>query len=104
MVRNCFLIISAFLISGCVFFAGSPHDNFIGHLNYQIGNNIDEVPYYQIPHREDLINSKKLPNGNIENKYKYRGTCRYFYEINPETRKIVSSRFEGDDKDCSINP
>ena len=104
MVRNTFLVFGALFISGCAFFAASPHDNFIAHLNSQIGKNIDEVPYYQIPHREDMINSKNLPNGNIENEYKYRGTCRYFYEINPVTHKIVGARFEGNDKDCSINP
>ncbi len=103
--RNILMVVfSMLLISGCAFFAASPHDNFIGHLNLQIGHNIDNVPYYQIPHKEDIIDSKVLPNGNIENKYLYRGTCRYHYEIDPKTRIIVGARFEGLDTDCSINP
>jgi hypothetical protein len=43
-------------------------------------------------------------NGNIENEYRFRGTCRYFYEIEPKTGRIVGWRFEGSERDCEIIP
>ena len=95
---------SALMLSGCAFFAGSPHQNFVDHLNAMIGKSIDDTPSYQWPHPEDLIESRILPNGNMENKYKYRGTCRYIFEIDQKTRKIVGARYEGKDTDCYINP
>ncbi|MCL2761517.1 MAG: hypothetical protein FWD70_07730 [Desulfuromonadales bacterium] len=54
--------------------------------------------------KKTFIDSKELPNGNIENKYKYRRTCVYFYEIDPKTHIIVGARFEGKDTDCVSNP
>jgi hypothetical protein len=51
-----------------------------------------------------VFNSKTLFNGNIENQYRYRGTCRYFFEVDPKTRKIVGWRFEGSERDCEIVP
>lgn len=51
-----------------------------------------------------LIDSKVLPNGNIENGYLFRGTCRYFFEYAPDTKVIVGWRFEGSEQDCIINP
>ncbi|MCL2761516.1 MAG: hypothetical protein FWD70_07725 [Desulfuromonadales bacterium] len=99
-----FLLICSTILSGCVFWAGSPHDNFVEILNSKIGKNIDEIPYFQLPDKENIIDSKVLPNGNIENKYKYYKTCIYFYEIDPKTRIIVGARFEGKDTDCYVNP
>lgn len=93
-----------FILDGCAFFAGSPHQNFVDHLNATVGKSIDEIPPYQLPHPEDLLESKLLGNGNTENKYKYRGTCRYILEINPQSRKIVNARYEGKDEDCYVNP
>src|SRR6266567_6504304 len=106
MKLNCFLfsLIVILLLAGCVFFAPSPHENFIGHLNLAIGKDIDTIPPFWLPHEGDLLDSKILPNGNIENRYQYRGTCKYYYEINTKSRKIVAARFEGKDSDCSINP
>ncbi len=105
LINKCSLLVTCMLsMSGCIIFAESPHEIFKGHLNVQVGENIDDVPPFQIPHKEDLIGSKILSNGNIENEYKFRGTCRYFYEINPKSRKIVSTRFEGKETDCIINP
>jgi len=92
------------LVLGCAFWAGSPHENFKEALHGKIGRNIDNVPPYALGHKTELIDSKVLPNGNIENKYKHSGTCIYFFEIDPKTRIIVNTRFEGKESDCTITP
>ncbi|HXG29987.1 MAG TPA: hypothetical protein VNJ47_14195 [Nevskiales bacterium] len=51
-----------------------------------------------------LISTKTLPNGNFENGYEYRRTCRYFFEVDSKTRTVVSWRFEGSEEGCGIVP
>jgi hypothetical protein len=81
----------------------SPHENFLQGLHSKIGQNIDSLsPYWT--HQEDLIDTTRLPNGDVEYRYKYFGTCRYIFEVNPSTHIIVGARFEGKDSDCVINP
>ena len=101
-VKGYFVLI-IFIFISC---AGiSPHENFKSVLNSQIGKSIDNAPTYSFRSENGLISSKILPNGNIENKYKYyREGCVYFFEIDPKTRKIVGTRFEGDESDCILNP
>lgn len=89
---------------GCAFFAGSPHENFKEILHSNIGQNIDNIPSYALGQGSKLIDSKVLSSGNIENKYMHRGTCIYIFEIDPITRKIVGTSFEGSEKDCVVNP
>ncbi len=104
--RNVFQLIITIAITlisvGCL--GITPHENFKAHLYQKIGMRLDDIPSYWWPYEEDKVDTKVLPNGNIENKYKYRGTCFYIYEIDPKTRKIVGARFEGSEKDCVVNP
>ncbi|MHB8474524.1 MAG: hypothetical protein ACYDC8_17065 [Gammaproteobacteria bacterium] len=71
-------------------------------MNYNIGRNIDD-PSTNWVRSENLVGSKYLPNGNIEYEYRDRGACRYFFEVNPKTRIIISWRLKGEE-DCKINP
>ena len=82
----------------------TPHENFKEHMESNIGSSIDkpQEPGVAIP--KYLLNSTALPNGNIENGYQYRGTCRYFFEFDPNTRIILGWRFEGSKTDCAIVP
>jgi len=83
----------------------SPHDNFKEAIASEIGTSIDNAPSYSWRHEKDLISSRVLPNGNIENKYKYyKEACVYFFEIDPQTRVIVKARFEGNKNDCVLIP
>jgi len=82
----------------------SPHDNFLQALNSSIGRSIDNVPNYQWPHESDLMSSKKIENGNLENRYRYIRSCVLIFEIDSSTRKIVRADFEGKTTDCVINP
>ena len=98
------LTIALLIMSGCIFFAKNPHENFKEILYGTIGHSVDNVPPYQWPQKSKLIDSKQLLNGNIENKYRHEGTCIYFFEVDPKTRTIVGARFEGKEPDCVINP
>ena len=59
-----FLMVSTFLVLGCSTMA--PHENFKSQLYHMIGKSIDNIPRHRWPFEEDLIESKRLPNGNIE--------------------------------------
>ncbi len=63
-------------------------------------------PSWQNYNKEDVIKTTTLPNGNIENEYKWygKGGCRSFYEYEPNSGLIVGFRFEEDKKyDCQAN-
>lgn len=93
--------ISMFMVSSCS--ALSPHENFKGHMSGNVGKKIGGPSTLWVkPDR--YIGAKQLPNGNTENEYKLRGTCRYFFEFEPETHIIVGWRFAGSEQDCAIVP
>lgn len=81
----------------------TPHENFKAHMSDNIGRDIDS-PNTDWVRPDRYVGNKVLPNGNTENEYKFRGTCRYFFEIDPKTRIIVGWRFEGNERDCEIVP
>lgn len=81
----------------------TPHENFRQHMRSDVGRSLDDPHTWAGPHFKP-ISVRELPNGNVENEYEFRGTCRYFFEFNPETRIIFAWRFEGSEKDCAIVP
>lgn len=81
----------------------TPHENFKNTMSFNVGKKIDS-PKVNWVREEYFTDSVVLPNGNIENKYRWRGTCRYFYEIDSKTKTIVGWRFEGTEHDCAIPP
>jgi hypothetical protein len=88
----------------------SPHENFKNALYgekgwpVRIGQSIDNVGRGSFPDVKALVGIKPLDNGNSEYRYRFRGTCRYMYEVNPTTRKIVRAYFEGSEADCVLTP
>jgi hypothetical protein len=82
----------------------TPHENFIMTMKVDIGKNLDNPALSGWMQPARLIDYKTLPNGDIEYAYRFRGNCRYFYEVDPKTRKIIGWRFEGSERDCIINP
>lgn len=97
---NKFLLVGSLglLFSSCI----SPHDNFKDHMRANVGRRIDDTRSWVRPDR--YLGSTVLENGNIENKYKYIRTCRYFFEYDPETLIIIHWRCEGQEGDCIVNP
>ena len=79
-----------------------PHEYFKDLMGMNVGASIDNRGLRGVVEPRILLESKHLPNGNMENKYQGRRTCRMFFEFEPETRVIVSWRFEGKTSDCRI--
>ena len=66
-----------------------------------IGKNINAPDTWARSDR--FVNQITLVNGNIENEYLFNNTCRYFFEFE-KTGTVISWRYEGDVRDCEINP
>lgn len=103
---GCLLLLS---LSSCVILPSTSemHDLYVQEMRLRVGMSIDDPPRKTWADPDKLVTSRSLPNGNIENEYRfygYHGTCRSFYEINPKTRIIVGWRYEGRDQDCAMIP
>ncbi|MBL8024467.1 MAG: hypothetical protein JNK54_09345 [Elusimicrobia bacterium] len=99
------LIVTIVGVLGCRVL--SPRQNFIEHIDSKIGRDISSIKDYEFGYRDDLIEERILPNGNLENKYlgsSHLGDCIYIFEIDPKTNKILSWRIEGDPNACIVNP
>ena len=86
-----------------------PYKNFEDQLQREVGESIDDARSPSRLNRPELISTKSLPNGNLEYRYafeNYRGICRYAYEVDPATHRIVAWRYDGEDKDkaCFVIP
>jgi len=81
-----------------------PHEKFVQQMRSKIGMYYDDPPSHTGINTEHFISSNILLNGNMENGYRHQGSCIYYFEINPDTRKIVGWRYTGTEFDCSIYP
>lgn len=80
----------------------TPHENFKEHMASSLGESLDSAIWSKLYIKPTTV--RNLSNGNIENEYKWRGTCKYFFEFDPQTRIIVSWRFTGSEGDCTVAP
>jgi hypothetical protein len=94
------LVIAALV--GCVS-SVLPEQNFRDHMNANIGKRIDD-PRTQWINASVLVASRELRNGNVENEYRWRDTCHYFFEYEKTSKRILAWRYSGDEKDCAIVP
>ena len=101
--RNLYILISLFILNGCAFFAGDPHENFINSvLKSRIGESMDTPRTNIIP--QFLLSTRILDNGNIQYRYSGNRGCIEIYEVNPQTRIIINATFEGTEKTCVLYP
>lgn len=103
-----FIEFSVAFITLCLAFLAcsptDPHENFKNILGKDVGKRADD-PLNTIALSADWFAGETiLENGNTEKKYKYKGSCVYFYEIDRKTNIIVGWRFEGSKADCAIAP
>jgi hypothetical protein len=77
------------------------HEDFRLHMDDSIGKSVDD-PRTRWARPDALVDSRPLANGNVENQYRWQRNCRYFFEIDPETRIIQAWRFEGRRMDCAV--
>lgn len=80
------------------------HEYFEYVMTSKIGMNYDDPPSVTGINAEQLMSSNILSNGHLENGYRFSDACVYYFEINPDTRKILSWRYMGSEEDCSITP
>lgn len=108
MKRNQFLFLLVICMGGLLgCHILSPRQNFIEHINSNIGRDISSMQNFEFGYKDDLIETKPLANGNYENKYKgssHLGDCIYVFEIDSKTNKILSWRIDGDPNACIVNP
>ena len=88
----------------CACTSQTPHENFIATMRSDIGKKTDDPTLSGWLQSGRLVERKTLPNGNIEEEYRFKSACRYFYEISPTTSIIVGWRFSGSERECEINP
>ena len=81
-------------------------ENFRRVMERQVGKNADDPDFYPLLYRLKLINSQRLPNGNVREDYAggRRGRCTLSFELSP-ARRVVGWSADGErDNDCVIPP
>jgi hypothetical protein len=54
--------------------------------------------------RENLVSRIDLSSGHVAYKYRYQGTCRYTFEVDPKSDLITAASWEGEARHCAIVP
>ncbi|MFY8014263.1 MAG: hypothetical protein ACOVN3_02365 [Limnohabitans sp.] len=95
----------AMLLFACIGFVGcssiTPHENFISQMNAAIGKPFNSSRMTWGGEKYHL-STRTLPNGNVERGYQFRGTCKYFFELDSTTNMVYGWRYEGLKKDCEV--
>ena len=73
------IFFTTFLLTSCLIY--DAHEVFKGDMSSGVGKSMDVALWANSKYTP--VNSKKLKNGNIENEYEFRGTCRYFFGFDP---------------------
>ena len=71
-----------------------------------VGRSLDDPYIYRNRSRSLYVGANQLPNGNVEEEFRAgRGsTCRVFFEIDKQARKVVRWRYIGTQGDCAVVP
>lgn len=88
--------IATVMMSACA--APPSHQYFEERNNRKIGNKLQNVT---VPQQIAFL--RRLPNGNEEYRYHFFKTCYVAYEVDA-SRTVVRWRYDGDTRDCYINP
>jgi hypothetical protein len=114
-------LVSAFLLAGVPIVAGCAsqqydpahwHENFVAGLQGNVGRKFERVRSTRARGgetggwavTEQLVDRVDLPTGHVTYKYRYQGTCRYTFEVDPKTDVIVAATWEGEARHCAIVP
>ena len=75
-------------------------------MERQVGKQTDDPDFYPVYYGLRQVDSKTLPNGNVEDEYRAgrKGECRLVFETTPGARRVVGWRIEGPTGDCVILP
>ena len=100
-----YLLLALLAVGACS--SVTPHENFVNGLHDAIGTSVDIEPKLSLCSRMRNTESRALQNGNIEDRQiMHRGNreCVYYCEVDPKTRLVVNTRFEGSQDDCAMPP
>lgn len=104
MIRSGGVALIAISLAACAS-SGSAHQNFKSIMSGQVGKDADSPSARAARNPGNLIGVKTLPNGHLEEAYsKGRGACRYYFEIDQSTRRVIGWRYEGSEDACVIVP
>ncbi len=81
---------------------GRAHENFKAVMSKQVGKDASDPTTDTARLYSNRIGQSELPNGNIEIGFRQFRACRYYFEIDKNTRKIVKWRYEGTEQECTI--
>lgn len=109
-------LLSASLLAGVPTVAGCSsqqydpnywHQGFVTGLQNNVGKKFETVRKGETggwAWDRDQIDRTELPSGHVAYKYRYQGSCRYTFEVDPKTDVIVSASWEGEARHCAIVP
>lgn len=94
----------ALLLAGCA--SGRAYENYTSWMQLQVGRSADDPNTYLQRYANLRVAQRQLPNGNVEEEFRSGrgGRCPTFFEISPQSRKIIGWRHEGSKEDCGIVP
>ena len=113
MSRAVTLLLAALLLVGVPSMAGCStqqydpefwHQNFMAILQNTVGRTLASVRSGGWAPDAAFVSRTDLPNGHIAYKYRYQGTCRYTFEVDPGSGIIVAASWEGEARHCAIVP
>jgi hypothetical protein len=98
-------VLIALLLAGCAS-TSAEHANFRQVMDRQVGKGIDDADAYAVFYRLRELNTKSLPNGNLQQQYAAgrKERCKLNFEVEPLTRRIVRWSSEGSEGDCVLTP
>src|SRR5882762_5817891 len=97
-------VLSCMALAACAS-VESAHQNFLNINGGMVGKNADAREVQGTRNPETRFQVIRLANGNIEEGYRLsRGACRYYFEIEESSRKIVGWRYEGSKDACAVWP
>jgi hypothetical protein len=96
------LAAAASILVACSVLFHDPHENFLKINQSEVGKYAWDSNTTPGRIRSSRIGERTLPNGNREIGFRHIRSCRYYYEVEKDTQRIVGWRWEGKKEDCSI--
>jgi hypothetical protein len=93
---------SCITAAGCSFL--SARDDLAKLMDREVGRTPGDLDSYRANFPSLSRGSRKLPNGNLEEEWRagFRDDCPVFFEVDPETRKVLAWRLGLPDDDCIL--
>ena len=104
------LLICLLLVVSCnskIYDPNYQHSGFVLALQDYVGKDFEDVRRGRAGgwgREASLKEQAEIPNGHTVYKYSHLRTCRYIFEVDSKTDKIIAVDWEGNKGDCIIVP